>query len=200
MAGDTGARIVGNVASEDTYGLVHSVVLLPNENRSICSCRTPNITGLPCKHAVKLASAHQLDADTLVHHCFTTVAGRDAFCSPAQTVPVGTADLQPLPSDQHLNSVANYPKRGRPPTKRKKSRLEAACARTSSKRIHRPFHCSICHQQGHTKRTCKYKLPMKAATEIVSKHETRARHHIAFCQFALLVRPVPKRVLPVACV
>ena len=147
-------RIVGSVDSVSKYGAVHSVTVLPNENKSSCSCRTPDIRGLPCQHAVGLAVIHQVSLELLIHPCFKTEAGFEAFGAPAQTVAVGTADLVPQPPEYKLHTIQDYPTRGRPPSKRKKAALEPAGA---TKRLHRVTCCSICKQQGHTKRTCSSK-------------------------------------------
>ena len=143
----TGARHIGNVTSFSAPHVVHGVMLFPRESRSTCTCRTPSIRGLPCRHAVKVAITLKIEVESLVHRSFTTEAGRIAFGSPAQTVPVATADLEPCKTP--IIAPVNHPKRGRPSTKRKRGKNEP-----TSKKAPRSMRCSVCKQVGHTKRSC----------------------------------------------
>ena len=145
-------RYVGSVKSKLTVGLAFAVTLIPGELRSTCECRTPSVRGLPCKHAVKLALPSKVDADNLVNPCFTVEAGCVAFAGPAQTIPVGTSDLEP--ANEALVPPLNHPKRGRPSTKRKRGKLEPA-SNGKKPRMRRIFCCSLCGQEGHTKKKCR---------------------------------------------
>ena len=157
----SGDELIGSVRSRHTQGLIHSVTLFPAEYRSICSCRTPSIRGLPCVHALKVAVVLRIAPNVherLVHRSFTTAAGRLAFQSPMQlgAVAVATSDLEP--AKEPLLPPVNAPKRGRPALKRKRGKNESTASSQSSKprgSQRATYRCSRCGTKGHTARSCK---------------------------------------------
>ena len=55
--------------------------ITPDDLESLCTCRTPFIEGLVCKHVIRLCSLleRRLDVATLVHPAITTEAGRASY-------------------------------------------------------------------------------------------------------------------------
>ena len=146
-AGLAAQQIVGSVQSVSTKE-THAVTLVPSQRRCECTCRTPSLRGLPCVHSYKLARAAKVPVNQLVHRSFTTEAGHLAFATPAQSVPVATADLVPATGEDALLPPENVPQRGRPSVKRKRGKFE------DGKSARRPVRCSSCRVTGHTKRSC----------------------------------------------
>ena len=121
-----------------------------------CSCAEWQMSGIPCAHACMAIKASHLNVYDFVDECYKITSQQKIYRM--TMIPVVTLDM-PQPNDYRLQNrddqmcltpplTARPP--GRPRTKRTESQFQ-------NKKI---YHCSTCHQAGHTRRTCKNLNPM----------------------------------------
>ncbi|KAM6572291.1 hypothetical protein CsatA_016371 [Cannabis sativa] len=127
-------------------------VVATNLEKKTCSCRSFDLTGIPCGHAIACIWYSRLQVYDFVAACYK----KEAF--------IGTyaGAIAPMPSPEHWpdkgkNPVLPPPEivlPGRPKKSRKREVDEPPPGATKMRRFGQSNNCSNCKQPGHTKKTC----------------------------------------------
>ncbi|KAL0431259.1 UNVERIFIED_CONTAM: hypothetical protein Sradi_0751900 [Sesamum radiatum] len=127
----------------------------------ICSCRSWDLTGIPCNHAMSAISAQVLDPDDFVHECYHV----ETFCQVYAPAIMPLDGLEMWEMAGYIPPVPpNFGRKKERPAKAR--RLEADEVRNGKKpatAIHRlprqrgKMTCKFCHQVGHNTKGCKWK-------------------------------------------
>ena len=122
-----------------------------------CSCRVPDVHGMPCSHCVRLAQHLGVQERLLVNRHLTVEASVAALEAAGNIphVPVQAGDICPL------GTPNVKPARGRRRTRRIRSRGEGAGAGAAAPR--RVPHCGRCGEEGHYASRCSKAVPGKSA-------------------------------------
>ena len=124
-----------------------------DEPKNTCTCRMWQLSGIPCVHATKLILYINKMPESYVPAWFKTEMYHVTYSSYMK--PVDGIDFWP---DQSMYSLILPPKPkkmpGRPRKKRIRSRVEGGSSTRVSK-VGVVMSCSICHQPGHNKKSCK---------------------------------------------
>lgn len=120
-------------------------------NKSECSCRAWQLTGIPCRHSISCARDERIKPEDLVSHCYSISAFKAAYGE----IIMPCRDHREWES---MNGILVKPPKyekqvGRPSKKRKKSAVEEEEGRRMS-RHGSISHCSVCNSTEHNRRTC----------------------------------------------
>ncbi|XP_028773768.1 uncharacterized protein LOC114730821 [Neltuma alba] len=116
-----------------------------------CSCAAWQMSGIPCPHActtIKLVLGNVYD---YVEDCYKITTQEKIYRR--SMIPVITIDM-PNPNNLRMENIMGQiflqpPQTSRPPGRPRTTRRESQFQNTKT------YHCSRCHQAGHTKKTCK---------------------------------------------
>ncbi|KAL7585933.1 uncharacterized protein LOC111921312 [Lactuca sativa] len=142
-------------------------------NQRACGCRSWQLTGIPCVHAVSAISSLNLDVEAFVSNSYT----KASFLSSYEYNIHPLNDSSEWPHVEGLHTILPPLKRrlpGRPCVKRKRDQEERELSghtRHTMSRAGIPLRCTICHQTGHNKATCPSK-PTPAPTTACPSHLT----------------------------
>lgn len=130
-----------------------------------CTCRKWEMSGLPCRHALKIISVKKRKQEDYMADCYLTSTWRKQYETPIEAVRGITfweksvdAEIVPPPEEpEQSRGRKKIPKRikGRnesPSKKKTKARNESP---TKVSRERRNIHCGRCGEVGHNVRKCK---------------------------------------------
>ena len=122
-----------------------------------CSCRVPDVYGMPCSHCVRLAQHLGIQERLLVDQHLTVESSVAALKAAGDIphVPVQAGDVCPLGTP---NVIATGDRRR---TRRFRGRCEGAGAGAADTR--RALHCGRCGEEGHYAAQCSKAVPGKSA-------------------------------------
>ncbi|XP_051120589.1 uncharacterized protein LOC127244200 [Andrographis paniculata] len=140
-------------ADEAEFEVVtHDGTLVVDIRNRCCACRSWQIYGLPCSHAVAALLSCRQNVHRFAESCFTVASYRKTY---SQTIhPIPDRTLWQETAGGHENEeeiVVNPPKSLRPPAQARKRRTTHTGDRSQVKRV---VHCSRCYQTGHFRTTC----------------------------------------------
>ncbi|WMV07235.1 hypothetical protein MTR67_000620 [Solanum verrucosum] len=124
-----------------------------NLTNRVCSCRTWQLRGIPCQHAISVLYHIEQEPEPLVEHWYR----KDTFLKAYSHF------IQPI-SNMKMWSETNNPRieppkpkqmSGRPPRNRRKSKDEPRKKYGKMSKQGLKITCSKCRQQGHNKKYCK---------------------------------------------
>nr|KAJ0213335.1 hypothetical protein LSAT_V11C400182760 [Lactuca sativa] len=144
-----------------------------NLNQRACGCRSWQLTGIPCVHAISAISSLNLDVEAFVSNSYT----KASFLSSYEYNIHPLNDSSEWPHVEGLHTILPPLKRrlpGRPCVKRKRDQAERELSGHTRHTVSRagiPLRCTICHQTGHNKATCPSK-PTPAPTTACPSHST----------------------------
>ncbi|KAJ8426814.1 hypothetical protein Cgig2_008868 [Carnegiea gigantea] len=116
-------------------------------NSGCCDCRVWDISGIPCKHAIRCILTDREDTESYVHDAYTVEKYRAAY----------DVIIKPI-TDPIFWEDSDYPRlgppeievnRGRPPSKRRRDGTEKRKSFIRSSTLR----CSVCKQYGHNSRS-----------------------------------------------
>nr|KAJ0193800.1 hypothetical protein LSAT_V11C800405990 [Lactuca sativa] len=142
-------------------------------NQRACGCRSWQLTGIPCVHAISAISSLNLDVEAFVSNSYT----KASFLSSYEYNIHPLNDNSEWPHVEGLHTILPPLKRrlpGRPCVKRKRDQAERELSghtRHTVSRADIPLRCTICHQIVHNKATCPSK-PTPAPTTACPSHST----------------------------
>ena len=120
-------------------------------NTKSCDCKRWQLTGIPCHHVIACCRTDRIDAETLVHSCYTVETYKEAY----------SHNLMPLRGRSHWEKTNGsqvhpplYTKvMGRPKKNRKKSPEEKLKKGDIVLTKHGvTMHCSICRKPDHNRK------------------------------------------------
>ncbi len=118
-----------------------------------CSCRKWQLSGIPCAHACSAIGNNRATIEDYVHSCY-----KKETCARIYAHVINPITSMEQWQDEHHNPIKppelGKIKRGRKQKKRRKEEGERENA-TKMRRFGMKMHCSVCREEGHTKRTCK---------------------------------------------
>ena len=146
--GDTGFEVG---YKGDTY-----VVDLKNKS---CPCRSWNLTGIPCPHAIFAIHHLEKNPEDFVHEVYRKNAYKVAYAQMIESM-----NSKKFWQKREIDPPRPPPDRrmpGRPAKNRKKEEGEYGSTGSKLCRKGRKITCQMCYQQGHNKQTCpqKEKVP-----------------------------------------
>nr|KAJ0208880.1 hypothetical protein LSAT_V11C400179400 [Lactuca sativa] len=139
-----------------------------------CGCRSWQLTGIPCVHAILAISSLNLDVEAFVSNSYT----KTSFLSSYEYNIHALNDISEWPHVEGLHTTLPPLKRrlpGRPCVKRKRDQAERELSGHTRHTVSRagiPLRCTICHQTGHNKATCPSK-PTPAPSTAGPSQSTR---------------------------
>ncbi|CAI9293941.1 unnamed protein product [Lactuca saligna] len=142
-------------------------------NQRACGCRSWQLTGIPCVHAISTILSLNLDVEAFVSNSYPKVSFLNRY--EYKIHPLN--DSCEWPHVEGLHSILPPLKRrlpGRPYVKGKRDQAERELSRHTRHTVSRvdiPLRCTICHQTSHTKATCLSK-PTPAPTTACPCHST----------------------------
>ncbi|CAI9269996.1 unnamed protein product [Lactuca saligna] len=125
-------------------------------NQRACGCKSWQLAGIPCVHAISAISSLNLDVEAFVSNPYT----KASFLSSYEYNIHPLNDSSEWPHVEGLHTTLPPLKRrlhGRPCVKRKRDQAERELSwhtRHTVLRADIPLRCTICHQTGHKKATC----------------------------------------------
>ncbi|XP_043724216.1 uncharacterized protein LOC122671178 [Telopea speciosissima] len=140
---------IGNEEFEVTY---HNYKYVVNLNQRTCTCGEWDLTGLPCKHAMKAIIYQRVNPEDYCDDFFT----KEAFLRSYGHIihPMPDEKYWP-PSDRQVEPPPRPKKIGRPKKACKKGPDEHATNKNPGKISLRSSHfCKICNQPNHNRRKC----------------------------------------------
>ncbi|XP_019182496.1 PREDICTED: uncharacterized protein LOC109177564 [Ipomoea nil] len=142
----------GDDGYEIKKGRNHFKVRLENKT---CSCRSWDLTGLPCPHAICAIFDNGRNMEDYLDPCYSKEAYQRTYAH--ALLPMNGELFWPKTNCEEI--LAPIPKKmtGRP--KKKRNREESEGSSTASKKTQlsrkgRIMRCSICRQEGHTRAKC----------------------------------------------
>ena len=130
-----------------------------------CTCRKWEMSGLPCRHALKIISAKKRKQEDYMAACYLTSTWRKQYETPIKAVhginfwkKTGDSEIIPPPTEpESSRGRKKIPKRikGRnesPSKKKTKVRNQSPSKVSRERRI---IHCGRCGEGGHNARKCK---------------------------------------------
>lgn len=130
-----------------------------------CTCGKFQSSGIPCKHAIRLANEARIDPATLVDTRYSAQSYQSRY-----QVPVPTIAFDRLPMDNSIVPMPPKRGRGRPQEGGRVSRVELAMRRRQPARDNTPDpttvatevqpaaartrRCGLCGATGHYRSTC----------------------------------------------
>lgn len=125
------------------------------ENRT-CTCRMWDVTGIPCRHALKVFVDKKLKAEDYVADCYLTTTRKKQYSNSISPVEgmkfwkeATGPELDPPPRDNDKGRKKN-------PQERKKGIYESPTKGKKVSRHLKVIHCYRCSMAGHNALHCKY--------------------------------------------
>ncbi|XP_050263959.1 uncharacterized protein LOC126708197 [Quercus robur] len=120
--------------------------------KKTCSCRSWDLNGIPCKHAITAIYTNIETPEDYTHPCYFKETYMEIYKEVLPPMP-GQSEWaetgQPAPLAPHI-----YKPPGRPPKQRKRASDEPRNPYKAS-RQNRPVKCGKCKKEGHNSRGCK---------------------------------------------
>ncbi|KAL3330996.1 hypothetical protein AABB24_034678, partial [Solanum stoloniferum] len=127
--------------------------------KKTCTCRTWQLRGIPCQHAVLAYQHAGQDPEDHVVHWYRKNTFMKAYNYFIQPIP--NMKMWPHTSDIVIEPPEPKQMPGRPPKCRRKSKDEPRKKYGKLSRRGVKMTCSKCHQQGHNNKACKYVVILK---------------------------------------
>ncbi|XP_022566389.2 uncharacterized protein LOC106421322 [Brassica napus] len=127
-----------------------------NMDRRACSCRRWDLTGIPCRHALKVILDKKLNAEDFVADCYLTTLWKQQY-SDSITPVEGMKFWKETPGSQ-IEPPPRPAEKGRKknPKKRMKSIHESPTKGKKVSRHLKVIHCYRCGMAGHNSLHCKH--------------------------------------------
>ncbi|XP_054781981.1 uncharacterized protein LOC129289209 [Prosopis cineraria] len=141
-----------SVQTISVNGLIHLNVDLAART---CSCLAWQMSGIPCAHACAVIKLLHGNVYNFVDECYKFIAQEQIYATSVK--PIATHDcphpealtVTNLLTETFLEPPMTRKPPGRPKSKRRESQFQ-------NKKV---YHCGICHEIGHTSKTCKNHNP-----------------------------------------
>ncbi|XP_055809528.1 uncharacterized protein LOC129879828 [Solanum dulcamara] len=119
----------------------------------VCSCRTWQLRGIPCQHAIAALCHIEQEPEPLVEHWYKKDTFLKAYSHFIQPIP--NMKMWPETNNPRIGPPEPKPMPGRPTRNRRKGKDEPRkkYGKISKQGVKQT--CSMCKQQGHNKRYCK---------------------------------------------
>ena len=139
------------VSEVEENGISHTV----NMDRRTCTCRRWDLTGIPCRHALKVIQDKKLNAENFVADCYLTTLWKQQY-SDSITPVEGMKFWKEAPGSQ-IQPPARPAEKGRKKNleKRKKSIYESPTKGKKVSKHLKTIHCYRCGFPGHNSLYCK---------------------------------------------
>ncbi|KAK4400902.1 hypothetical protein Sango_1196300 [Sesamum angolense] len=170
-----------DVRSTSVHGIFDGARYTVDLKEKICSCRSWDLTGVPCNHEMSAISAQVLDPDDFILKCYHV----DTFCK------VYAPAIMPLDGLEMWKKIGYIPpvipnferKKGRPARTRILETNEVQKDKKPATAIHRlprqrgKMICKFCHQVGQNTKCCKWKkLTKEFPIDDVFEQATEIEH------------------------
>ncbi|CAH9129084.1 unnamed protein product [Cuscuta epithymum] len=115
-----------------------------------CSCRSWELTGIPCQHAICAMFDQDKDPESYIDDCYSIAAFRRTYSYTLE--PINGEMAWPRVEGEKIHPPAPKKMIGRPKKKRTREESEPPAGKLSRKG--RVMTCSHCKQKGHQKHVC----------------------------------------------
>ncbi|XP_059275273.1 uncharacterized protein LOC132029892 isoform X2 [Lycium ferocissimum] len=152
----------------DPWGCTHTVDI----QRQTCSCRSRQLRGIPCAHAVAAIHHKRLHPIHFVASCYKKETYLSTYAHFVQ--PMNNMKMWPTSNNPRVEPPVIRQLPGRPPKSRRKEVYESRKTGLISKRG-TVLTCSTCHAKGHNKRGCPIvpRQTTETADQIVEQAQAR---------------------------